>query len=519
MDTENSKPGVLSIFNDRNKLFLVFVFAVGLVVRTNHLLQPINTGSWRESDISSIARNYERHGMNFLYPEIDWAGKSPSYAEMEFPVYPYLIAISHKLFGYYEPTGRIISFIFSLLTLLVFIKLSRLILPKMAANISSAIFSISPINLFAAVAVQSESIMFFFYVWAVYLFYKWLQKDTLKLFIWSIIALAMAILSKATSIHLGLFFILLLFRKYKFDAFKKVKIWMFALLSLLPGFLWYYHAKLFYLEYGNSLGVSNEHHWIGIEFFKNYHILLNIININIYYVWSKAGLLLLVIGLIAAGKYYLKEFVLPMFWGISVYLYYIIISRTSGSDWSFYYHIFSIPYMSLLYGLALYMIYKKFISGAVTFLKENSTLLKLFKPAIIIIVCGLIILQLYQLYKPYYSISNHYLAKSEYYECIKKFNAQIPKNEMVLVTGGTCYDLEDRHQVAYNVSFPFYWMDRKGYNICIQEQDTVTINSYKKQGIHYFLYQHHDLFKDLDGPIEKNYSLLDTCKSYRLYKL
>ena len=58
-------------------LIFVCLFIMGASLRAVNVLRPVDTTSWRESDIASIARNYVREGMNPLYPRIDWRGDGP----------------------------------------------------------------------------------------------------------------------------------------------------------------------------------------------------------------------------------------------------------------------------------------------------------------------------------------------------------------------------------------------------------------------------------------------------------
>jgi hypothetical protein len=80
------------------KIAWILVFILGLAVRSTELFHPIDRNEWRESDMASIARNYFRNGMDFSHPQIDWDGSGPGYTESEFPIYPYLLALSYKLF-------------------------------------------------------------------------------------------------------------------------------------------------------------------------------------------------------------------------------------------------------------------------------------------------------------------------------------------------------------------------------------------------------------------------------------
>ncbi|WP_226574188.1 hypothetical protein [Microseira wollei] len=93
--TRNPVTSVFGIIPNRIKLLLFGLFILGAVLKTLDIGQPIgvdNLLSWRETDISGIARNFYREVMNLFYPRIDWRGDGPAYVEMEFPLYPWLIS-------------------------------------------------------------------------------------------------------------------------------------------------------------------------------------------------------------------------------------------------------------------------------------------------------------------------------------------------------------------------------------------------------------------------------------------
>jgi 4-amino-4-deoxy-L-arabinose transferase-like glycosyltransferase len=128
-------------------IFLV-LFLLGAGVRAINVWHPADRSSWRECDEAGIARNYYREGMNILYPRVDWRGDTPGYAEMEFPLFPWTTAVLYKLFGYHEYLGRVVSLVFSLLTLGVFFLLARYLLPELGAVVAAAIFTFNPIFIY-----------------------------------------------------------------------------------------------------------------------------------------------------------------------------------------------------------------------------------------------------------------------------------------------------------------------------------------------------------------------------------
>src|SRR5438477_5565921 len=68
--------------------------------------------AYRQCQTASMARNYVRHGMHFLNPELDTEG-FPARAGTEFPIYGYLLAILFKVFGTHEILGRLLSCLFA----------------------------------------------------------------------------------------------------------------------------------------------------------------------------------------------------------------------------------------------------------------------------------------------------------------------------------------------------------------------------------------------------------------------
>src|SRR4051794_39751450 len=90
--------------NPSRRIHWIFVgiFVLGAALRALDVGRPVNRPDWRECDVCSIARNFEREGMNPLYPRVDWRGDGPGYAEMEAPFYPWTIALLSKVFGHQE---------------------------------------------------------------------------------------------------------------------------------------------------------------------------------------------------------------------------------------------------------------------------------------------------------------------------------------------------------------------------------------------------------------------------------
>ncbi len=548
-------------------IFLV-LFLLGAGIRAINVWHPADRASWRECDEAGIARNFYREGMNIFYPRVDWRGDTPGYAEMEFPLFPWTTAVLYKIFGYHEYLGRVVSLVFSLLTLGVFFLLARHLLPDIGAIAAAAFFTFNPIFIYISNSLQPESLMFFFYVLAVYCFLRWYDEDKSGYFWISCVATALTILSKATAAHIGIFFALLVIWKYGWRVILQFKLWVFAVLALFPNILWYLHSHNFWLRYGNSLGVSNEYHWVGFDFFTNKEFILGIMRNEILYALMPTGVIL-----ILAGIYYgfrTKVITYSIFWLIAVYSYYFVAARTTGDQWAFYYHIASIPAFSLVVGNGINAIKNllikqnliyvfSFVSILIAipfaslahyslegnlaqvawvvslallftaltslFLKiqtsfpENSKSKILFGSILayllLFALCGTLLFESRQIVadaKTWGELNQN--------DCITKFAPLIPRDELILVTGGTCRD-DDGYPVAYNASSMFLWTDRKGFNICIEEQSLEGVTRFARRGAKYYLVSKNTLQrkKAFENDLLRVYPLLAQCEDYYLFKL
>ncbi|HEY0462112.1 MAG TPA: glycosyltransferase family 39 protein, partial [Pyrinomonadaceae bacterium] len=195
------------------KWILIFIFLVGAGIRFADVFRPINRASWRECDLGAVSRNFATESMNPFFPRVDWRGNSQGFAEMEFPLYSYLTAITYKIFGVHDFLGRFWAFLFSLGTLLFFFRLAREYLGDFNLVFAFAFFAFNPLIVEFSTSIQPEGLMIFCSTASVYFFLKWLKTGAEKDFWLASIATALTLLSKATAAHIGLFFAALLLQK------------------------------------------------------------------------------------------------------------------------------------------------------------------------------------------------------------------------------------------------------------------------------------------------------------------
>jgi 4-amino-4-deoxy-L-arabinose transferase-like glycosyltransferase len=239
-----------------NKAIIVILF-FALIVRVYNITSPlIGWHSWRQTDTAAIARNFYESNNSILYPQIDWRGNSEGFVETEFQVYPYFISMLYKIFGVHDYIGRIVSVLFALLSIYGLYLLVKEILTERIAIWSSFIYAILPLNIYFTRAFMPESAMLMCSIYGVYFFYKWIDSDSIKYYIFSLVSISLACLLKLPTLYIGLPLAFLAIKKFGLKrAIKNYKIWLFVVFVLSIVFLWYYHAHNLYKQTGLTFSI------------------------------------------------------------------------------------------------------------------------------------------------------------------------------------------------------------------------------------------------------------------------
>ncbi len=339
----------------------MIIIVFGILIRLPLTFLPLTysaTDTWRQADTASIAHNFVDGG-NILYPQIDWGGTGPGYVEAEFQLFPFIVSKLYKWFGEQVGLGRLVALVFTTGAFIFFYLLARRIVAPKAALWALFFLVVSPLSIRYSVAFMPEATVFFFYISALYFFDKWLEKETLTLLLASGVCTAFAILVKPTSIHIGLIFLLLVLIRHRLGVFKRLDLWLFAIVSLLPSILWYLHARNLYLEYGNTFGVisggdsklGNFSYWLRPGFY------LNLARLDFKWIFAATGIIPFLIGL---GIVIRKRQLLLLIFGIIVIpIYYMIVARYAQAEWGIQYHIYALPYAAIGVGLGLEWLFEQ----------------------------------------------------------------------------------------------------------------------------------------------------------------
>ena len=548
------------------------IFLLGAGARAIDLWRPVDgrvRDSWRECDEAAIARNFAREGMNILYPRIDWRGDGPGYAEMEFPLFPWSIAALYKVFGFHEVLGRLLAYTLALATLAVFLALASMLLPWRGAAAAGLFFAVSPLAIRVSNALQPESLMLLAYVTAAYAFVRWLKardanEPALAWYLTAACATALAVLAKATAANVGVLFLVLLWRRQGRAMFRDPQVWAFGIIALVPAILWYHHAHHLWLLYGNSLGLSNEDHWIGLDVFRNPDFVGGLVTSELYYVWMPAGVIVAAYGLLRAPRAPAARIAVPLM--IGAVLLYIAAIRTTAAFWALYYHVFSTIPVALLFGLGVAQLVRvrwtagtrawaatatvvaglsmvvfakrdipfgfgtsRFVVWAVTGLLAGFAVLIVMErrrrpassqtsltflaaagaaPATFALLAGQVIADI------------HPHPEMQAYRAAVAFAPLVAPGTLILSSGGPCSSpLAPR--VAYNASYMFYWLDRKGFDICTEAQMPERVDGFAKRGARYFVANNATVGSrpGFEAAISQRYRLMASSNGWSLYDL
>lgn len=500
-----------------NRTIVFVIFGAACLLRFADALRPIDHGSWRECDLGSISRNFVREGMNPLYPRVDWRGTGPGYAEMELPLNPWLMAASYEIFGIHDLIGRLWSLAFSIAALFFFFKLAREYLGPFASTAALAFFSFNPLIFDVSTSIQPEGLMLLTYIAAVYYFVRWLKTETSVDFWLSIVMTALTLLAKAPAAHVGLLFGFLLLEKFGLELFRQAKIWIFGILTLFPAAMWYLHAKDLWNVYGNSLGVSNEYHWIGVDFFTDPAFILGILRTEFFGVWVVFGLLIGLFGIVRGPHE--KTARHSLVWIASAFAFYVVSARTTSQEWASYYHVFSVPPVALLFGFGVKKLWA-FARGFADTFSQRTFLVNLgYVTLILTLLATIPATLLLEAKQVRTSILNHRVDEPAFVWA-NEIKQKMSVDGLILASGGNCIDKNGR-QLAYNASYMFYWLDRKGWNICIQDQSIEQVRTYAAKGAKYFPSERR-MLKEKPGfedALRTNYGVLSETDEFILFDL
>lgn len=540
---------------------IIALFLLAACVRAIDVWRPVDgtvRQAWRETDTAAIARNFYREDMNLLLPRIDWRGDGPGYVESEFPLLPWTAACLYHVCGYYEEILRLLSYALSLASCVVFLRLARRLLPDAAIIPACLVFALSPMAIRMASAVQPEPLMFFAYLLAIDAFIRWIDHGLRRDYVIALLATTLALLAKVPAAHVGILFACLCLQRFGVGVFKRPEIWLFGLVSLGVPAAWYWHAHSLWLEYGNSLGISNEAYErisTGNFLMTLWETLPGVAAIEAVYIWMGIGTFFGMGGLVAAWRDSRSR---PLaYWFCALAAYFFVTGRTTGEPWAAYYHIVTTALAAMLIGLGFdetrrspIRVTVGFVAGVtvaavVAFLagELNAGMINPLSRIALTVgvasgVAGLlagfhvckagtgvptergagrtrqrlmlgcfsavIAFQLVSIARDFRPAENAGL-----YGNALVFAPHVKEGELIVVGGASEVDQHGLLR-ASDTPYYFFWMDRKGFILHDDEQSIERLTELRRRGARYFLAEKHHIAQvpDFEDDIRTRFSIV-----------
>lgn len=156
---------------------ILLIVAWSLLVHIPGITSPLlDTQAYRQCFTASVSRNYVRHGMVFLNPEVDMEGL-PTRAGIEFPVYSYLLALLFKAFGVHGILGRLLSCLFGAWGAVYLFRLVRPRLGDPIALWSALVMCSIPIHIYFTRTVQREPMALWGFLGFIFYADCWLNRN------------------------------------------------------------------------------------------------------------------------------------------------------------------------------------------------------------------------------------------------------------------------------------------------------------------------------------------------------
>ncbi|MCI0432990.1 MAG: glycosyltransferase family 39 protein [Gemmatimonadetes bacterium] len=488
----------------------IVVMLAGIGLRVAWVHRPLDhrlANAWREADYVQIARNFDREGNNILYPRIDWRGDTPGFVEMELPLVPWTAGMLYRLFGYHEPIMRYLSAALSVAGLLLFMRLSRRMLPPEGALVAAAAFAVSPLLVLLGDAMQPEPLMLFLMLLAVDRIAAWSESGRLSTLLLAALATGLAAMSKAPAACVGLVLAWAVLARGGARAFVQPRVYVAAILAIVPPLAWYAWTHRFYELYGNSLGVSNETHLTCMEMLLPPRFVIDILKFEFRSVFSLAGAILAVMALRAPWR----RIQLPLVWYAAAWAFYLVAGDTTADGWATYYHCLSAAPACLLIGAGAARWYADETRTSPSVSRE-----RWLTGLLVLATLGALSMQaMYLLHR-----RNHNEPLRVRRQCAMELAPYVPPGSSIVVSGGTMFDAHG-HPVAYNQPMMFAWMDHKGFSYGKQERGIATLERLAARGGRYWVAGPEDL-EDAALMREANaqFRCIARCREgYRLYDL
>ena len=230
------------------KIILLFLLILAFGLRLYRLDNPIaDWHSWRQADTSAVSRNFIKKGFNLVEPRFDDLSNISSgldnpegYRFVEFPAYNFFQASAYRFFPYFslEVWGRLVSIVFSLVSLVFLYLITKKYLDETTALWAAFFFAVLPFNIYYSRTILPEPMMVMTSLGMIYFFSQ--KKVALAIFF-----AAVSFLLKPYTLVFILPMIYLVWRQYRFKWRRWIVFSLLVIVSLIPFLVWRWWMKAY----------------------------------------------------------------------------------------------------------------------------------------------------------------------------------------------------------------------------------------------------------------------------------
>ncbi len=309
----------------------------------------VDYDTWRQTDTATIARNF-LEDPRILWPRIDWGAPGPGFVEAEFQLFPFTVSLLYRAFGEDPLYGRLLSLLLTGLACLVFHRLAQRFLGDGAALGALVFFAMAPLVYRYSRVFMPEATALLFYLAALERFLAFLDDRRWTSVLASGGAMAMAILVKPTTIHLGLALMILASSRFGPRTLVSARLLAFGAVALLPAVAYYSHAAAIHMTYGNTFGVisGGDSKWGGPAYWYSPRFWAFLAYADVGWAAGPGAAALAILGFVANRGDLWRT--LGGSWAMTLLLYYLVVARYAGDPRGLQYHVYAAPLIALMAG-------------------------------------------------------------------------------------------------------------------------------------------------------------------------
>jgi hypothetical protein len=413
------------LFSSWTLLFIILLLA--FVLRLYKFSEPIaDWHSWRQSDTAAVSRLYVENGIDLLHPKyLDISNLASGidnpqgYRMVEFPLLNVLHVGVAKILPFleFDQAARLTTIIFSLVTTLFIFLLVKRYFSVRAALFASFFYAVLPYSIYYGRSVLPDTAMIASVLGGIYFFSVWGEKKNFQFSIFNfqfwlaLIFTVASLLFKPYAIFFLLPMVVIAFQTLGWGAFKKISLWLFAFLAVMPFAGW----RLWIGQYPEGIPASN---WLfnegnirfkGAYFYWIFGERISQLILGYYTAFVTMGIF---------KRDFEKRFMLFLSLLVSSLIYLVVIAR--GNVQHDYYQIAIVPVLAIFIG-----------RGIDFLLSQDGWVNKVVGISIVIVTSFLMIILSWYHVRDYFNINNRDMV-----EVGKKADSILPKNARVIAPYG-----------------------------------------------------------------------------------